>query len=53
MARFARYLIIFSSGGAVRVLDAGSWGFVSLDGIHDSLDAAISSAGKLAGICEK
>ncbi len=39
----------FSSGGAVRVLDAGSWGFVSLDGIHDNLDAAISSAEKLAG----
>ena len=38
----------FSSGGAVRVLDAGSWGFVSLDGIHENLDAAISSAGKLA-----
>lgn len=38
----------FSSGGAVRVLDAGSWGFVSLDGLHDKLDSAISSAGKLA-----
>ncbi|PWB52000.1 MAG: TldD/PmbA family protein [Candidatus Methanoperedenaceae archaeon] len=38
----------FSSGGAVRVLDAGSWGFVSLDGLHDNLDSAISSAGKLA-----
>lgn len=38
----------FSSGGAVRVLDAGSWGFVSLDGVQDNLDAAISSAGKLA-----
>ncbi|MCX9083095.1 MAG: TldD/PmbA family protein [Candidatus Methanoperedens sp.] len=38
----------FSSGGAVRVLDTGSWGFVSLDGVHDNLDAAISSAEKLA-----
>ncbi|HMB44400.1 MAG TPA: TldD/PmbA family protein [Candidatus Methanoperedens sp.] len=38
----------FSSGGAVRVLDAGSWGFVSMDGVHDDLNAAISSAGKLA-----
>ncbi len=38
----------FSSGGAVRVLDAGSWGFVSLDGVQDNLKAAISSAGKLA-----
>src|SRR3990172_1965911 len=38
----------FSSGGAVRVLDHGSWGFVSLDGVHDKLDAAISSARKLA-----
>jgi TldD protein len=39
----------FSSGAAVRVLDGGSWGFVSLDGIHENLDDAISSAGKLAG----
>jgi TldD protein len=38
----------FSSGGAVRVLNAGSWGFVSLDGVHDDLNAAISSAAKLA-----
>lgn len=38
----------FSSGGAVRVLDQGSWGFVSLDGVHENLDAAISSAGRLA-----
>jgi len=38
----------FSSGAAVRVLDGGSWGFVSLDGVHEDLDAAISSAGKLA-----
>jgi TldD protein len=38
----------FSSGGAVRVLDTGSWGFVSMDGVHEDLNAAISSAGKLA-----
>ena len=39
----------FSSGAALRVLDGGSWGFVSLDGVHEDLDAAIKSAGKLAG----
>ncbi|MCX9084640.1 MAG: TldD/PmbA family protein [Candidatus Methanoperedens sp.] len=39
----------FSSGAAVRVLDHGSWGFVSLDGVFDDLNTAISSAGKLAG----
>lgn len=38
----------FSSGGAVRVLKGGSWGFVSLDGIHMDVNTAISSAGKLA-----
>ncbi|VVB56186.1 Zinc metalloprotease TldD [uncultured archaeon] len=38
----------FSSGGAVRVLDGGSWGFVSLDGVVENTDAAISSAGRLA-----
>jgi TldD protein len=38
----------FSSGGAVRVLNGGSWGFVSLDGVHENLDDAISSAGRLA-----
>ena len=26
----------------------GSWGFVSLDGVYDDLNAAISSAGRLA-----
>ena len=38
----------FSSGGAVRVLNGGSWGFVSLDGVCGNLDAVISSAGRLA-----
>ncbi|NJD54290.1 MAG: TldD/PmbA family protein [Candidatus Methanoperedens sp.] len=38
----------FSSGGAIRVLDGGSWGFVSLDGVVENPDAAISSAGRLA-----
>jgi TldD protein len=38
----------FSSGAAVRVLDHGSWGFVSLDGVFDDLKAARSSAGRLA-----
>lgn len=38
----------FSSGGAVRVLDGGSWGFISLDGVVENPDAAISSAGRLA-----
>jgi len=38
----------FSSGGAVRVLNGGSWGFVSLDGVCEDLNAAISSAGRLA-----
>ena len=38
----------FSSGGAVRVLNGGSWGFVSLDGVVEDPGAAISSAGKLA-----
>lgn len=38
----------FSSGAAVRVLDHGSWGFVSLDGVFDDLEAAKSSAGRLA-----
>ncbi len=38
----------FSSGAAIRVLDKGSWGFVSLDGVKEDLDDAISSAGNLA-----
>jgi TldD protein len=38
----------FSSGGAVRVLNGGSWGFVSFDGVCGNLDAVISSAGRLA-----
>ncbi|HEX7628393.1 MAG TPA: TldD/PmbA family protein [Candidatus Methanoperedens sp.] len=38
----------FSSGGAVRVLNGGSWGFVSLDGVCENLNPAISSAGRLA-----
>ncbi|VVB88308.1 Zinc metalloprotease TldD [uncultured archaeon] len=38
----------FSSGAAVRALDGGSWGFVSLDDIDD-LDDALISARKLAG----
>jgi TldD protein len=38
----------FSSGAAVRVLDHGSWGFVSMDGVFDDLNAAMSSAGRLA-----
>jgi TldD protein len=38
----------FSSGGAVRVLNGGSWGFVSFDGFCGNLDAVISSAGRLA-----
>ena len=38
----------FSSGGAVRVLNGGSWGFVSLDGVCGNLDAVISTAGRLA-----
>ena len=38
----------FSSGGAVRVLNGGSWGFVSLDGVVEDPAAAISSAGRLA-----
>ncbi len=37
----------FSSGAAVRVLDGGSWGFVSQDNPR-SLDSALSSAGRLA-----
>lgn len=38
----------FSSGSAVRALDGGSWGFVSLDD-EDALDVALISARKLAG----
>ena len=38
----------FGSGAAVRVLDHGSWGFVSLDGVFDDLEAARSSAERLA-----
>jgi TldD protein len=38
----------FSSGAAVRALDGGSWGFVSLDD-KDALDDALISARKLAG----
>jgi len=38
----------FSSGAAVRALDGGSWGFVSLDD-EDALDDALISARKLAG----
>lgn len=37
----------FSSGAAVRALDGGSWGFVSLDDT-DALGDALISAGKLA-----
>ncbi|HEY9205002.1 MAG TPA: TldD/PmbA family protein [Candidatus Methanoperedens sp.] len=37
----------FSSGAAVRVLDGGSWGFVSKDN-PGNLDPALSSAGRLA-----
>ncbi|GFO96357.1 peptidase U62 modulator of DNA gyrase [groundwater metagenome] len=37
----------FSSGAAVRALDGGSWGFVSVDD-SDSLDHALISARKLA-----
>ncbi len=42
----------FSSGAAVRFLDGGSWGFVSLDN-KDALDGALISAGKLAGAARK
>ncbi len=38
----------FSSGAAVRVLDSGSWGFVSQDAPED-LDQALRSAQRLAG----
>jgi len=38
----------FSSGGAVRVLNGGSWGFVSFDGVCGNLNTVISSAGRLA-----
>ncbi len=37
----------FSSGAAVRVLDGGSWGFVSQDDV-ENLDAALDSAKRLA-----
>ncbi len=37
----------FSSGAAVRALDGGSWGFVSVDD-SDSLDQVLISARKLA-----
>lgn len=37
----------FSSGAAVRVLDGGSWGFVSQDN-PDNLKNALKTAGKLA-----
>ncbi len=42
----------FSSGAAVRFLDGGSWGFVSLDD-KDALDGALISARKLAGAARK
>jgi TldD protein len=42
----------FSSGAAVRALDGGSWGFVSLDD-KDALDGALISARKLAGAARK
>ncbi len=42
----------FSSGAAVRALDGGSWGFVSLDG-KDGLDDALISAIKLAAAARK
>ncbi len=38
----------FSSGAAVRVLDRGSWGFVSQDGAPLNLDAGLHSAERLA-----
>ncbi|MBU4492004.1 MAG: TldD/PmbA family protein, partial [Euryarchaeota archaeon] len=38
----------FSSGAAVRVLDSGSWGFVSQDGASENLNAALGSAKRLA-----
>ncbi len=43
----------FSSGVAARVLDSGSWGFVSLDGVPGKLEDAISSATRLAGAARK
>ncbi len=42
----------FSSGAAVRALDGGSWGFVSLDD-SDDLENALTSAKKLAGAARK
>ncbi len=42
----------FSSGAAVRALDGGSWGFVSLDDT-DALEDALASARKLAGAAKK
>ncbi len=38
----------FSSGAAVRVLDSGSWGFISQDGASGNLDDALGSARRLA-----
>ncbi|MFH0904780.1 MAG: TldD/PmbA family protein [Methanobacteriota archaeon] len=42
----------FSSGAAVRALDGGSWGFVSLDD-KDALDDPLISARKLAGAARR